>query len=130
MTDPIADMLVRIKNARATGRDAVTVPQSSLKHAIANKLKERGILSDVATHGKKTTKVLELTLGKTEAGEYKFNDARRISKPGRRSYLRVSDIRTVRGGTGYLVLSTPQGILFGDEARKANVGGEPLFEVW
>lgn len=130
MTDPIADMIVRIKNARATGKDAVTMPQSSLKYAIATKLKERGILSDVATHGKKTGKVLEVTLGRTEGGAYRFTDARRISKPGRRSYLRVSDIQSVRGGTGFLVLSTPQGILFGDEARKANVGGEPLFEVW
>ncbi len=130
MTDPIADLIVRIKNAAMAGRESVSVPHSAMKLAIAEKLKERGILSDVATHGKKTGKSIELTLARDETGTFRITDVRRLSKPGCRSYMGVSDIRPVRGGTGSVVLSTPKGIMFGEEARKAHVGGEALFEVW
>jgi len=130
MTDPIADMITRIKNAAMAGSDHVLVPQSSIKLAIAEKLKQRGLLTDVVSHGKKAGKVLELTLAKDEQGGFCINDVRRVSKPGCRSYLSVSDIRPVRGGTGALVLSTPKGVLFGEEARRAHVGGEALFEIW
>jgi len=128
--DPISDMIIRIKNAAMVGKDVVSVPQSSLKTAIAQKLKERGIISGVTPRGKKTTKLLELTLARAEDGSYRFTNVKRISKPGRRVYLGSSDIRPVRGGLGTLVLSTPKGILLGDEARKENVGGEALFEIW
>jgi len=129
-TDPISDMIIRIKNASMAGKDVVSMPQSKIKVAIADKLKERGIVSEVATHGKNTGKTIELTLTRNERGAYKFRDVKRISKPGCRVYFGVQDIRPVMGGSGSLVISTPKGILFGDEARKEQVGGEPLFEIW
>ena len=130
MTDPIADMITRIKNAVMAGHDTVSVPQSAVKLAIAEKLKQRGLVSDVATHGKGTEKIIELHFARTDAGEPRFSDVRRISKPGRRMYVGAKEIKSVRGGSGSLVVSTPKGILFGDEARKQNVGGEALFEIW
>jgi small subunit ribosomal protein S8 len=130
MTDPISDMIIRMKNAMMAGGDVVSMPQSKLKLAIAEKLKERGILSDVKTRGKKANKTLELVLAKDENGEYGFTDVKRVSKPGCRVYFGVHDIRAVMGGTCFLLISTPEGILFGDQARKKKVGGEPLFEIW
>jgi len=130
MTDPISDMIVRLKNASMAGHDTVSMPQSRVKAAIAAKLKERGFVADVNTRGKKVQKTLELSLARDESGKYKFANVRRVSKPGCRTYVSVSDIRPVRGGTGMLLVSTPKGILFGDEARKQNVGGEALFEIW
>lgn len=130
MTDPIADMITRIKNAALAGRDAVSFPQSALKLAIAERLKERGFVSDVATHGKGTEKTIELHFAHNEDGTNRFSDVRRISKPGRRMYVGAKEIKPVMGGSGALVVSTPKGILFGDEARKQNVGGEALFEIW
>lgn len=130
MTDPISDMIVRIKNASMAGKEVVSVPQSKMKLAIANKLKERGIVSDIAMRGKNTQKTIELTLSRNEKGVYNFRDVKRISKPGCRVYFGTQDIRPVMGGSGSLLISTPKGVLFGDEARKERVGGEPLFEIW
>lgn len=130
MTDPVADMIVRIKNASMAGHSSLSLPYSKLKHAIADKLKDRGFLKEVTKHGKQTGKTLLLELNKTDSGEYMFKELERISKPGCRVYSGVSDIETVRGGTGTVFLSTPRGILAGDEARKANVGGELLFKIW
>jgi small subunit ribosomal protein S8 len=130
MTDPISDLIIRIKNAAMAGKDVVALPQSKIKLAIAEKLKQRGIISDIATHGKNAGKTIELTLTRTEKGAYSFRDVRRVSKPGCRVYFGVQDIRPVMGGSGALVISTPKGVLFGDEAKKAQVGGEPLFEIW
>ncbi len=130
MTDPISDMIIRIKNAKMAGNDVVSMSQSKLKKAIAEKLKQRGIVSNVTTYGKNTSKLLELTLARGESGEYRFRDVKRISKPGCRIYFGSKDIRPVKGGTGTLFISTPKGILFGHEARKENVGGEPLFKIW
>jgi len=130
MTDPIADMITRMKNAALAGRDSVSVPQSALKLAIATKLKERGLVADVETHGKNTEKVIELHFARNDDGSIKFRDVRRVSKPGRRLYVGAKEIKPVMGGSGVLVVSTPKGVLFGDEARKQNVGGEALFEIW
>ena len=130
MTDPISDMIIRIKNASMAGKDVVSMPSSKMKTAIAEKLKERGIVSDIAVHGKDAKKTMELTLTRNERGGYTFRDVKRVSKPGCRMYFGVQDIRPVMGGLGSLVISTPKGVLFGDEARKGKVGGEPLFEIW
>jgi small subunit ribosomal protein S8 len=130
MTDPISDMIVRIKNAALAGKDVVRVPDSKLRKAVAVKLKERGLVADITSRGKGIEKALELTLARTEGGAYRFHDVLRVSKPGRRVYVGAKEIQTVRGGTGFAVLSTPRGVLAGDEARKENVGGELLFEIW
>lgn len=129
-TDPIADMIIRIKNASMAGRETVSIPMSTIKLAIAEKLKQRGLVTDVATHGKHTEKSIELTLAKDATGAFRFSDVRRVSKPGCRIYIGANEIKPVRGGSGSLLVSTPKGILFGDEARKQNVGGEALFEIW
>lgn len=130
MTDPIADMIVRIKNASMAGKDVVAVPASKMKLAIAESLKSRGFISSISVRGKDVAKTIELTLARTSNGSYRFSDVRRISKPGMRIYKGAGDIRSVRGGMGVTVLSTPKGVLCGDQARKENVGGEVLFEIW
>lgn len=130
MTDPISDMIIRIKNAAMVGNEVVSMPQSKLKLAIAEKLKEKGVVATVTSHGKTVKKTVELTLAQDEKGKFAFKDVRRISKPGCRIYFGFQDIRPVMGGLGFLLLSTPKGILTGDEARKERVGGEPLFEIW
>jgi len=130
MTDPISDMIIRIKNAAMAGNDVVSMPYSKIKSAIAGKLKQRGIVVDFTVRGKGAIKTLELDLARDEKGSYKFTDVRRVSKPGRRIYFGVNDIRGVMGGTGVLVMSTPKGVLLGHEARLERVGGEPLFEIW
>jgi small subunit ribosomal protein S8 len=130
MTDPISDMIIRMKNAAMAGKEHVSVPQSSLKAAVAQKLKQRGIIATITPHGKKTSKTLDFTLARRDDGSFTFADVKRISKPGRRVYVGAQTIGPVRGGTGTLLVSTPKGVLFGDEARKENVGGEALFEIW
>ena len=130
MTDPIADMIVRIKNAAMAGHDSVSIPMSNLKLAVAEKLKQRGLFSDVATHGKNVEKSIEITFARTDAGALKFSDVRRVSKPGRRVYVGSKEIKPIRGGSGAIVVSTPKGVMFGEEAKKNHVGGEALFEIW
>lgn len=128
--DPIADMIIRMKNAVHAGREVVSVPQSGIKLAIAEKLKTRGYVTGVVSRGKKAGKVLELTLGRVTGGSFRFGEVKRVSKPGRRIYMGAHEIRTVAGGAGAVILSTPKGIMFGDEARKEHIGGEVLFEIW
>lgn len=130
MTDPIADMIIRLKNSAMAGKEVVSMPMSKLKLAVAEKLKKRGYLSEVRTFGKNAAKTLELTLARTAEGSFRISDVKRVSKPGMRIYNGSAEIRRVRGGTGSVVMSTPKGVLFGDEARKENVGGEVLFEIW
>ncbi len=130
MTDPIADMIIRLKNAAMAGKEVVSLPLSRTKLAIAEKLKARGFLADVQTRGKGVHKTLELTLGRTQSGAYRITDVKRVSKPGMRMYAGANEIRSVRGGLGVVVLSTPKGILLGEDARKERVGGEVLFELW
>ncbi|MBP9749161.1 MAG: 30S ribosomal protein S8 [Candidatus Pacebacteria bacterium] len=130
MTDPIADMIIRLKNASMVGKEVVSLPLSRTKLAIAEKLKTRGFLTEVHTRGKGARKTLELTLGRTQSGACRITDVKRISRPGMRIYSGANDIRAVRGGLGVVVLSTPKGILLGEDARKEHVGGEVLFELW
>jgi len=130
MTDPISDMIIRMKNAAMAGKDVVVMPMSKLKLSIAERMKTRGFLADVATRGKGPGKTIEVTLGRTMAGAFRFTDVKRISKPGMRVYAGANDMKRVRGGTGAVLVSTPKGILFGDEAMKEKVGGEVLFEIW
>jgi small subunit ribosomal protein S8 len=128
--DPIADMIIRLKNAALAGREVVSMPHSTLKNAIAEKLRARGFLKDVTVRGKKAVKTLEVTLARTTAGAFRVTDVKRVSRPGRRVYVGASNVKAVQGGTGSVLISTPKGVLFGDEARKENVGGEVMFEIW
>lgn len=124
MTDPISAMLIMLKNASNAGRPSIVVPFSKVKFAIAQVLEKEGYLSAITKRTRGGHPALELSLAKKIAG------VNRISKPSRRLYMGVKEIRPVRQGHGILVLTTPKGILTGNEARKAMVGGEPLFTLW
>lgn len=129
VNDPVADFIIQLKNAGMVGKREVSVPYSKLKHAIADKLIEVGYLESAQKRGKKVKKTLDVTL-KYADKRHAINGVKRVSKPGRRMYLGVAEIFPVKFGRGKRILSTPAGILTGEEARKANVGGEELFIIW
>lgn len=128
--DPVSDFIIQLKNATAVRKECVALPYSKLKHAVAIKLEQCGYVGPVAKKGKKARKSLEVELRYEEDGTSRIGDVARVSKPGRRVYMSVSEIRPVRFGKGALILSTPKGILTGEEARKEHVGGEALFKIW
>lgn len=130
ISDSVGDLLIRLKNAGAVGKESVSIPYSALKHAIAEKLKSAGYVSAVEKKGKKIRKTLDVMLKYDASGRHSIEGVKRISKPGRRIYRSVREIVPVRYGHGHLILSTPKGILTGAEARKEKVGGEALFEIW
>ncbi len=129
VSDTIGDFIIRLKNAGAVGKPTVSVPYSRLRHAIADKLVASGYVAEVATKGKVADKTLEITL-KYADGKHVISGVKRVSKPGRRLYVKVANIHRVKFGKGNLILSTPAGILTNDEARQQNVGGEQLFMIW
>ncbi len=124
VTDPISDFLVRLQNASLVKKGSVTLPYSAVKHAIAKVLEKEGYLASVAKKNNLLTVELKY------AGRPAISGVKRISKPSRRMYLGVRDIRPVKRGHGLLVLSTPKGVVTGKEAQVARVGGEALFEIW
>ncbi len=126
--DQISSMLIMIKNASLAGLPSVTVSYSNVLHAIATCLEKEGYVSVVAKKVRKGHPALEITL--SYDGGAKVHEVKRISKPSRRMYMGMRDIRPVRSGRGIIVLSTPKGIMSGNNARKENVGGEPLFTIW
>ena len=130
VNDPVGDFIVQLANAGAVKKNRVSLPYSKFKHAIAEKLKTEGFVGDVTNHGKKVKKVLNVELRYKEDGTPKIRGVQRVSKPGRRMYTNVTHIHPVRFGKGKLLLSTPEGILTGEEARKQNIGGEQLFKIW
>jgi small subunit ribosomal protein S8 len=133
MTDPIADMLTRIRNAALARHDRVSLPASRLKRTIADVLKAEGYVSDVAVETADETTVtdtLTLTLKYGRDRVPAIEGIRRVSRPGRRIYVRAQEIPKVRSGLGIAVLSTSRGIMSDRQARKAGVGGELLCEIW
>lgn len=128
-TDPIADMLIMIKNAGNASRDAILVPYSNIKQSIANCLLKEGYVKSVAKKSKSGFPTIEITL--LYAGKVpRVNDVKRVSKPSRRMYMGVKDIRAYKSGHGMTVLSTPKGIMSDKDAKKEQVGGEVLFTIW
>ncbi len=130
VADPIADFITRLRNAGAVRTESVSVPYSKLKHAIADKLLAHGYVRGVEKHGRKAKKTLEVTLAFKKDGSHRIEGAARVSRLGCRSYLKSAEIMPVKFGKGSLILSTPKGIMTGDEARKEKVGGEALFKIW
>ncbi len=135
MTDPIADMLTRVRNAVMVGHTLVAMPSSNLKVAIAEILKEEGFIEGYeVAHGETPTfKVLRLSLkymGDRRDRRSAISGLERVSKPGRRVYARRSEIPWVLSGLGISILSTSKGVLSGRSARKMGVGGEILCKVW
>jgi small subunit ribosomal protein S8 len=131
LTDPIADMLTRIRNAARARQPRVDVPASRLKIDIARILKEEGFLATykVVDEGR-GRRTLRLFLKYAPDRRAVITELRRISKPGRRVYVGKNDLRPVRGGLGISIVSTPRGVMTGQAARRAGVGGELLCEVW
>jgi small subunit ribosomal protein S8 len=131
MTDPIADMLTRIRNALASKHQRVDIPASKIKTAIARILKEEGYISNFKVIGEDAAhKLLRVYLKYGPQGEDVIIRLERVSKPGRRTYVGAQEIPRVLGGLGVSVLSTSQGVMTGREARRRNIGGELLCSVY
>ncbi len=131
MTDPIADMLTRIRNALMAGHTSVSLPSSRIKREIAAIMKEEGYINECRVEESVGPQgVLELDLRYGPDGEKVINGLERISKPGRRVYVGSQDIPDVLGGMGITILSTSRGVIDGRAARRQNVGGEWLCNVW
>ena len=131
MTDPIADMLTRIRNANTAKHDTVDVPASKMKEAIANILLEEGYIKavDIIEEGKFKTIHITLKYGK-DKNEKVITGIKRISKPGLRVYASKDELPKVLGGLGTAIISTNQGVITDKEARKLGVGGEVLCFIW
>jgi small subunit ribosomal protein S8 len=131
MTDPIADFLTRIRNGITAAHETVEIPASKLKVELARILKEQGYIRDYATReneGPGETLVVELKY--TEARVSVISGLKRVSRPGRRTYVDSQHIPKVLGGMGTTILTTSNGVMTGHDARKAGVGGEILAQVW
>ena len=129
--DPIANMLVSIRNAQAVQKKSVIVPYSIVKHKIANILLDEGFLSSVQKQQQKDNHpTLSIVLKYKEDGKGAIVQAKRMSTPGRRMYAQQSDIRPVKNGIGVSIISTSKGLMTGKKARQEKVGGEILCHVW
>ena len=133
MTDPIADMLTRIRNAVRVERQFVEMPLSKVKRGLAEVLKREGYIWDwqeskLVPEGPHTNLKLELKYGPN--GERVIRHIKRLSKPGRRLYSKAKDLRPVLGGLGISVISTSRGVVSDREARQRKLGGEVLCEIW
>ena len=130
MTDPIADMLTRIRNANTVGHTAVEMPSSKLKVQLAKLLKEEGYITDYEVKEVGKFKVLSITLKYDAANKPIITKLERISKPGLRNYSKAKNLPKVLGGMGIAVVSTSKGLLTDRKARKENLGGEVLCYVY
>jgi small subunit ribosomal protein S8 len=128
MSDPISNMLTSIRNAGRAALPDVSIPHSKMKEQIAHVLKREGYVAEVAVEGKPTKKI-KITL-KYSGRKPIIEGIRRISTPGLRRYTGALDVPRVRGGLGVSILSTSEGIMTAQQARKKNVGGELLCEIW
>ena len=131
MTDPIADMLTRIRNANAVKKESVDIPSSKMKEEIARVLKDEGYIEAYKKAGTGTKQVLRVYLkyhGKDQ--KQTISHIERISKPGRRVYVKGSEISEVLGGLGIAVFSTSKGFFSGEQAKKMGIGGEHVCSVW
>jgi len=128
MTDPISDMLTRIRNAHRALLPVVEMPHSKMKESIANILKREGYIAELSVEGK-VAKMMKLKL-KYEGKKGVIEGLRRVSAPGLRRYVGATDIPRVRGGLGTAILSTSQGMMTDVQARKNNLGGELVCYIW
>lgn len=130
MSDPIADMLTRIRNGLAAKHDYVLVPASKIKIAIARVLKEEGFIRDYEILKDNAQKMLKVYLSYTGKRQPALVGLQRVSKPGLRVYVQKSEIPRVYGGLGVAILSTPQGVMTGQQAWRRRLGGEVVCYVW
>lgn len=129
VSDPVGDFVIQLMNAGAVRKESVSLPYSKLKAAIADTLVAEGYLKAAAKRGKKVKKTLDVELA-YEGDAHMIRGVKRVSKPGRRMYVGAEEIHPIKFGQGKLILSTPKGILTGEQARKERVGGEQLFIIW
>jgi len=129
VTDPIADMLTRIRNANQQRHEEVVVPASKLKVDLAEILKNEGFIKDYKVEGETVVKNIVITL-KYKGNERVITGLKRVSKPGLRQYAKVNEIPKVLNGLGIVVLSTSQGLMTDKEARAKQIGGEVLAYIW
>lgn len=133
MSDPIADMLARIRNALPAGHSSVRMPSSKIKVAIAKILKDEGFIEDYRETRERPQPQLIVRLkyvGERKERHAVIRGLKRVSKPGCRVYTRVSQIPWVQSGVGIVILTTPKGVLTGQQSRRLGVGGEVLCHVW
>jgi small subunit ribosomal protein S8 len=130
ITDPIADLLTRIRNGSRARHPRVDVPSSKLKVEIARILKDEGYIANFKVADEKGKRTLRVFLRYTPDRRSVITDLRRVSRPGSRRYIGKAGIRPVVGGMGIVILSTPRGLMTGQSARKEGLGGELLCEVW
>lgn len=130
MTDPIADMLTRIRNATGAGQGSVSMPSSKLKVAIADILKREGYISDYEVAGGETGPILSVRMKYGPNRERTISGIKRISKPGLRVYARRDALPRVLGGLGIAIISTSTGLMTDKQAAKLRTGGEVLCYVW
>ncbi len=128
-TDPVADLITRIRNAIAVGKTEIRVPTSKLKFAVADKLQKANYLELVEVEDVKPRGILHIVICK-DGGVARINEIKKISTPGRRIYAGVSEIPKVKSGRGTVLVSTSKGIMTGQEAVKNKLGGEILVKVW
>lgn len=130
MTDPIADMLTRIRNGITSHHDRVELPSSKLKVEVARILKSEGFISNYKVVEETPQSLLRIYLKYSDDGEPVIHGIERVSRPGRRVYRGKEEIPQVLGGLGLAIISTSRGVLSGAEAAKTGVGGEVLCQVW
>ena len=130
VTDPIADMLTRIRNAQTTRKATVLVPLSAMKQSIAEILKEEGFIAGYEVAGEGAMKNIVITLKYGAKGQKVISGLKRISTPGLRVYANAQDLPKVLGGLGIAIISTSKGVMTDRAARKENVGGEVLAYIW
>lgn len=130
ITDPVADMLTRIRNALVARHDFTDVPASKLKLSLAQTLKREGFVRDYELLEEGVRRSLRVHLAYTDKREPVITGLRRVSKPGLRVYVQKREVPRVFGGLGVAIVSTPQGLLTGQEARRRGLGGEVVCYVW
>ncbi len=130
MTDPIADMLTRIRNANTVGHETVEIPASKMKKAIAEILKEEGYITDFEVIEDDKQGMIKVTMKYGANKEKVISGIKKISKPGLKVYAKAGEVPKVLGGLGIAIVSTSKGIVSDKEARKLGVGGEVICYVW
>ena len=130
LTDPVADMLARIRNAASARHQKVDIPASKLKLEIARILKEEGYIANFKASEEEGHKILRLYLKYGSNNEAAISNLARVSRPGCRVYVRRTEIPRVLGGLGINIITTPKGVMTGRQARKQGLGGEVLCEIW
>lgn len=128
-TDPISDMLTRIRNAIAVSKTETKMPYSKMKESVAQLLKANNFIEDVAVEGEGISKKLIVKINQEDTNA-RITEIQRLSRPGRRAYATVDTIPTVKRGRGIVIISTSKGLMTGDEAKKTRIGGELICKVY